>query len=66
MGTGDGRDFMPDDGSGVLRGCNTWLSQRKALDALGVEVNLATLFARKAFEQFGKRALRAMPAIDEG
>jgi hypothetical protein len=65
MGAGDGRNFMPDDRPGVLRVCDSRLSQRETLNALGIEMNLAMLFAREAFEQFGKRALRAMPAVNE-
>ena len=66
MGTGDGRNLMPEDRAGVLCSHNARLSQRKALDALGVQMNLAMLVAREAFEQFGKRAFRAMAAINEG
>ena len=66
MGTGNGRNFMPDDRPGVLRMCNTWLSKRKAFNALRIEMDFAMLFARQAFEQFGKRALGAMTAVDKG
>jgi hypothetical protein len=41
------------------------LRQGEIFNALGVEMNLAMLVARKAFQQFGKRALGAVPAIDE-
>ncbi len=57
---------MPDDRPGVSRVWDTWLSNRKALNAVGIEINLAMLFAREAFQHFGKCALRAMPAVDEG
>ncbi len=66
MRTRDGRNIVPDDRPGVLGECNTWLRKRKVFNALGIEMNLATLFAREAFQQFGKRALRAMPAVKEG
>src|SRR6266852_2425364 len=36
MGTGAGRDFMPDDRAGVLLACNTRRSKGKALNALGI------------------------------
>lgn len=65
MGAGDGRNFMPDDGPGVWRKCDTWLGKREILDALGVEMNLAMRGAREALQQFGERALRAMLAINE-
>ena len=57
---------MPDDRPGVSRVWNTRLSNRKALNALGIEINLALLFARESWQQFGKRALRPMPAVNEG
>jgi hypothetical protein len=41
------------------------LSQREILNALGIEVNLAMLVARQTFQQFGKRALGAMPTVNE-
>jgi len=66
MRAGNGRNFVPDDGPGVLRAWNTSWSQCKALDALGIKMNLAMLLARQPFQQFGKSTLRAMPAIDEG
>ncbi len=66
MGTRDGGNLMPDDSPGVWRGSNAWWSQRKILNALGKQMNLAMLFAREAFKQFGKGALRAMPAVNEG
>jgi hypothetical protein len=65
MGTGDGRDFMPDDRAGVLRACNTWRSKGKALNALGIQMNLAKVFAREALQHFGKRALGTMAAVNE-
>ncbi len=57
---------MPDDRPGVPRRCSTRLNKREALNALRIEMNFATLFVRKAFHQFGKRALRAMLAVNEG
>ena len=66
MGAGAGTNFMPDDRAGVLRPRSTWLSQRKILNSLGVEMNFAMLVAREAFQQLGKCALGAMPAINEG
>ena len=66
MRAGNGRNSVPGDGPGVLRAWNTSWSQCKALDALGIKMNLAMLFTGKAFEQFGERALRAMAAVNEG
>ena len=57
---------MPDNQAGFLRVSNTWLIEGEVFNALGIEMDLAMLFAREAFQQFGKRALRAMPAINEG
>ncbi len=57
---------MPDDRPGVSRVTKAWLIEGKALNALGIEMNLAMLFAREAFQQFGQSALRAMPAVNEG
>ena len=65
MGAGAGTNFMPDDRAGVLRPRSTWLSHRKILNSLGVEMNFAMLVAREAFQQLGERALGAMPAINE-
>ena len=62
MGTGDGRNFVPDNFAGVLR---VGLIQRKVSNALGIEMNLAMLFAREALQQLSKRAFRAMPAVNE-
>ena len=56
---------MPDDRPGVLHLRNTWLGQRKALNALGVKMDHAIFVARETLEQFGERALRSMPAINE-
>ena len=66
MGTRDGRNFVPDDRPGVSRVTKAWLIEREALNALCIEMNFAMLFARKAFQQFGQSALRAMPAVNEG
>jgi len=38
----------------------------KVVDALGVEMNFAMLFAGEALQQFGKGALRSMTAVNEG
>ena len=65
IGTGDGWNSMPDDRTGFLRVSNAWLIEGKVFNALGIEMNLAMLFAREAFQQFGKRALRAVPAVYE-
>ncbi len=66
MGTGDGTNFMPNDRAGVLRPRNTGMSQRKAFDTLGVEMDFAMLVARETIKQFGEGTLRAVPAINEG
>jgi hypothetical protein len=66
MGTGDGGNSMPKDGPGVPRVRVAWVSQLEALNALGIKMNLAMLLAREAFQQFRKRTLRAMTAIDKG
>lgn len=50
MGTGDRTNFVPNDRAGVLRPRNTGMSQGKALNALGVEMNFAMLVTREAFE----------------
>jgi hypothetical protein len=65
MGAGDGWNFMPDNQAGFLRVGNAWLIEGKVFNALGIEMNLAMLFAREAFQQFGEGALRAMPAVYE-
>jgi hypothetical protein len=56
---------MPDNRAGFLRVCHAGLIQDKGFNALGIQMNLAVLFAREAFQRFGKRALRAMTAINE-
>jgi len=66
MGTGNGGDLMPEDRAGFLCAWDTWLSNGKTINALGVEMNLAMLFTREALQQFGKRALRPMTAVNEG
>jgi hypothetical protein len=70
MGTGHGRNFVPEDCSGVLRESNPWLTKRLAkreiLNALGVEMNFAMVLAGEAFEKLGKGALGAMAAVHEG
>ena len=57
---------MPDDRAGSLRVWDTGLNYGKAINALGVEMNLAMLIAREALQQFGKGALRPMTAVNEG
>ena len=57
---------MPDDRAGFLRAWDTRLNYGKAINALGVEMNLAMLVAREAFQQFGQRALRPMTTVNEG
>jgi hypothetical protein len=44
---------------------DTWLIEGKVFNALGVKMDLAMLVARETLEQFGERALRAVPAINE-
>jgi hypothetical protein len=57
---------MPNDRSGVLRPRNIRMSQRNALDAMGVKMDFAMLVARETLEQLGKGTLRAVLAINEG
>jgi hypothetical protein len=66
MGTGNGRNSMPYDRAGFLRMCNTRFIEGKLCNALGIKMNFTMLVARKAFQQLGERALRAMPAVNEG
>ncbi len=66
MKAGNGGNFMPDDRAGFLRAWDTRLNYGKAINALGVEMNLAMLVAREAFQQFGQRALRPMTTVNEG
>jgi hypothetical protein len=66
MGTGDGRNLVPKDDPGVPRTRVARLSQREALHTLGIKMDLAILLSRKTFQQLGKRAFRAMTAIDKG
>jgi hypothetical protein len=56
---------MPDDRAGFLRVWDTGLNYGKTINALGVEVNLAMLVVREAFQQFGQRALRPMTAVNK-
>ena len=57
---------MPDDRAGFLRAWDRGLNYGKAINALGVEMNLAMLVACEAPQQFGKHALRPMTAVNEG
>jgi len=66
MGTGNGRNFMPDDGAGFLRVCSARFIEGKVRNALGVKMNLTVIVAREAFQQLRERALCAMPAVNEG
>ena len=66
MGAGEGWNFMPDNQAGFLRVSNTWLIEGKVFDALGIEMNLATLIASKTFQKFDEGAFRAMPAVNKG
>src|SRR6266849_888949 len=50
MGTRARRNLMPDDRPEVSRVWDTGLSNRKALNAVGIEINLAMLFSREAFK----------------
>ena len=65
MRAGNGRNSMPKDGAGILRAWAGGLRQREIFNTLGIEMNLTMFVAREALELFGKRALGAMPAIDE-
>ena len=65
MRAGDGPNFMPNDRSGVLRPLSGQISQLKALNALGVEMNFAMLVARQTLKQFGEGTLGAVPAINK-
>jgi hypothetical protein len=42
-----------------------WRDHQEVGDALGVEVDFATVFAREAIEQFGEGSLCAVLAINE-
>jgi len=66
MRTGERRDFVPNNRSGVLRACEAWWSKHKVFNALGIEMNLAMLVAGKAFQHFGKGAFRAVAAVNKG
>jgi hypothetical protein len=61
-----GRDFMPVDRAGVLGARNRMLSDRKSFHALRIQMNFAMLVARETLEKFGKSALRAVAAVNEG
>ena len=66
MRAGNGGNFMPDDRAGFLRAWDRGLNYGKAINALGVEMNLGMLVACEAPQQFGKGALRPMTAVNEG
>ena len=57
---------MPNDCAGFVNTRIVCMIHGKAFNTLGIEMNLAILFARKAVQQFGKRALRPMTAVNEG
>jgi hypothetical protein len=65
MGTRDGRNFTPEGGPGIFWAWPGWFGQREIFNALSIKMNLTMLAPREALEQFGKRALSAMPAINE-
>jgi hypothetical protein len=56
---------MPNDRSGVLRPRNAWMSQLKALNTLGIEMDFAMLVARETLKQFGDGTLGAVPAVNK-
>ena len=66
MRAGNGRNSMPEDRPGFLCAWDTCLIHGKVLDALGKKMNLAMFLAREALQQFSKRALRSMTAVNEG
>ena len=45
--------------------CSGEKEERKAVNALRIQMNLATVVARKAFQQLDKRAFRAVPTVNE-
>jgi len=65
MRTGEGGDFVPDDGAGAELVCNAQVSKGQAFDPLGIQMNLTVFFVRKALQQFSKGALGAVPAVNK-
>jgi hypothetical protein len=61
----NGRDLVPKDGTGFPRLACRLGSHGEILDPLGVQMNLAMIVTRQAFENFRKRPLRPVPAVDE-
>lgn len=59
------RNAMPEDGASARGMIAIPRRHRKIFYALREEMDLAAIVAGQAFDQFGKRALRAMPAIEE-
>ncbi len=66
MGAGGGWHSMPDDRPGFPWAGAVRVSNGEILDALGIEMNLATLIASKTFQKLGEGAFRTMPAVNEG
>jgi len=62
------RNLMPEDGSRIgrtRRSRRSPLAKVKVFDVLRIKVYLAAVFRGQPLEQFCKRALRAMAAIDK-
>src|SRR5215472_13517313 len=59
-------NFVPQNDARVRSVCGMRLTYRQIGDMLGVEVNLAAVVERKAFELFGKNSLCAMTAVQKG
>ena len=65
MRPGESRNLVPENPARSLPRTNGWVIDGEILDTLSVEMNFTALVARKAFEKFGERTLRAMAAVDE-
>jgi hypothetical protein len=63
VGTRDGRNFVPEDGAGILRTGGDKRTKCEIVDALRVEMNFAMLSARETFKELGESALSAMAAV---
>jgi hypothetical protein len=59
------RDFMPEDGARIGRMRRSSIAKVKVFDVLRIKVYLAAVIPGEPLEQFCKRALRAMAAIDK-
>ncbi len=66
MRTRDGRNSVQNDAAGIWRPHGRGAIECKVLDTLGIKMDFAMLVARETLEQFGERALSAVPAINEG